>query len=220
MDRRRGESPSLHLVMNERAAEVRGSFPLLSSDGDLLDRFNIRVVLPADYPQALPIVFETGGRIPKTADRHVFPRAGDCCVILEDTRWESFPIGASFRTYLDVPLRNYFLGQSLVERGDPWPFGDWSHGGRGILEYYSQAIESDDLKVVRSFVGLLALAQAKGHHTCFCGSESRLRDCCKDIVDMWRERVPPHVARRSRDWLAPAVLKRRRPRGNVQATRQ
>jgi len=194
---------NLHLFIVGNRAEIRGSFPVLGADGLVLDRYSLRITFPDEYPEALPEVQEVAGRIPRIADRHIFTDSGNCCVLLEDARWESFPVGASFRTFLELPVHNYFLGQSLVERRENWPFDDWSHGGRGIYEYYSEALHTKDFDVVRRFVGLLALAEAKGHHECFCGSRSRLRDCCSTVVSVWRERVPAGVARRSLGWLQP-----------------
>ena len=188
---------NLHLFMGENSAEVRGSFPVVGIDGRILDRYSIRIRFPDRYPEALPVVEEVGGRIPWAADRHIFTDAGTCCVLLEDARWESFPVGASFRTFLEVPVRNYFLGQSLVARGEAWPFGEWSHGAAGVAEYYAEILETTDLATIRGFVGLLALSEAKGHHECFCGSKQRLRKCCGALIATWRGRIPLGVARRS-----------------------
>jgi hypothetical protein len=33
----------------------------------------------------------------------------------------------TFRAFLDGPMRNFFLGQILVEAGKPWPFGERPH---------------------------------------------------------------------------------------------
>jgi hypothetical protein len=147
-------------------------------------------------------VEEVGGRIPRTADRHVFTDSGACCVLLEDARWEAFPVGASFRTFLEGPVQSYFLGQGLVERGEEWPFGEWSHWTAGVTEYYAEILETTDLTTIRRFVGLLALSEAKGHHECFCGSRQRLRRCCGEVVRKWRARIPSATARRSASILS------------------
>jgi hypothetical protein len=131
-----GDFRNLHLFLEKGRAEVRGSFPVVGADGRILDRYSVRIVFPDSYPRELPAVQEVGGRIPRTADRHVFSDSGNCCVLLADARWESFPVGASLRRYLEVPLHNYFLGQSLVEQGEPWPFKDWGHGAVGVVSRF------------------------------------------------------------------------------------
>ena len=199
-----GAFQNLHLFVIDGVAEVRGSFPVFAADGQVLDRYSIRIRFPDRYPDELPVVEEVGGRIPRTADRHVFTDSGACCVLLEETRWEVFRVGDSFRTFLEGPVQAYFLGQSLVERGEEWPFGEWSHGALGIAEYYAEILETTDLTTIRRFVNLLALSQAKGHHECFCGSGQRLRRCCRDVIAKWRSRISVRVARRSARMLAPA----------------
>jgi hypothetical protein len=200
-----GNFRNLHLFIEGQRAEIRGSFPVMGADGRILDRYFIRIVFPDSYPNRLPSVQEVAGRVPRTADRHVFTDTGHCCVLLEDARWESFPVGASFRTYLEVPLHNYFLGQTLVEQGEPWPFKGWGHGALGIAEYYAEILKTEDLVVIRRFVGLLALSRAQGHNDCFCGSGKRLRGCCRERLELWRGRIPPTTARVSKRYLDRAV---------------
>ena len=194
-----GDFGNLHLFVVDGMAEVRGAFPVMGADGQILDRYSIRIRLPDQYPEKLPSVEEVGGRIPRTADRHVFTDSGACCVLLEEARWEAFPVGASFRTFLEGPVQSYLLGQSLVERGEEWPFGEWSHGALGVAEYYAEILETTDLATM----GLLALSEAKGHHECFCGSRQRLRRCCGDLLAKWRGRIPAATARRSASMLSP-----------------
>lgn len=204
-----GAFGNLHLFVVDRIGEVRGSFPVVGADGQVLDRYSICIRFPDRYPDELPVVEEVGGRIPRTADRHVFSDSGACCVLLEEARWQTFPVGESFRSFLEGPVQAYFLGQSLVERGEDWPFGEWSHGAAGVAEFYAEILETKDLATIRRFVELLSLSDAKGHHKCFCGSGRRLRRCCDDIVAKWRSRIPVGVARKSAGMLAPA----RRPSG-------
>ena len=213
-----GPFHNLHLFIVDGVAEVRGSFPVVSADGRVLDRYSVRIRFPDRYPDEMPVVEEVGGRVPRTADRHVFTDSGACCVLLEEARWEAFPVGASFRTFLEGPLQAYFLGQSLVERGEEWPFGEWSHGGLGIAEYYSEVLDTKDLRKIRSFVDLLSLADAKGHHICYCGSGRRLRDCCSEIVATWRARITPATARRSALLLRVPPRTRRSRRTRRRAT--
>lgn len=198
-----GSFQNLHLFVVDGVAEVRGSFPVLAADGRILDRYSVRIRFPDRYPDDLPVVEEVGGRIPRTADRHVYPDSGACCLLLEEARWEAFPVGDSFRKFLEGPVQAYFLGQSLVERGEAWPFGEWSHGALGIAEYYAEILDTTDLATIRRFVGLLALSEAKGHHVCFCGSRQRLRRCCGDLIATWRARIPVETARVSASMLRP-----------------
>ena len=174
-------------------AHVRGTFPIRSAEGKEIDRYQVRIMLPDDYPDALPIVFEVGERVPRIVDRHINPN-GSACVMLPDDRWRCFPHGARFRQFLDGPVHQYLVSQSLVDLGKPWPFGQWSHGVQGRLEYYQWLFGTSDIGVVARTLRILAKVDFKPHATCPCGSGRRIRDCCSARIRDLRRKIPPEVA--------------------------
>lgn len=187
--------PTLHLFLSDSRAEIRGTFPVRDEAGRTLDEYSISIELPPRYPDRLPIVRETAGRIPHTLDRHVVSTTGTCCVLLPDARWEEFPIGAPFAEYLAGPLRNYFLGQSVVELGGEWPFGEWAHGNEARLDYYRALFSTNNAITVRRFLEAIAWPHRKGRVECPCGSRRRLRKCCRAKVDELRKKLPRETAR-------------------------
>ena len=191
------EYPSLHLFVSEGNFEVRGTFPVLDEAGRTLDEYVVAIELPRHYPDDLPIVRETAGRIPRTLDRHVLPSTGTCCVLLSDARWEEFPVGAPFSDYLAGPLRNYFLGQSIVEDGGKWPFGEWAHGPAAKRDYYRGLFQTENRATMRLFLEVLGWPNLKGRARCPCGSGRRLSKCCRAKVDDLRAKIPPATARRA-----------------------
>jgi hypothetical protein len=62
--------PELRFAVEDGVVYIRGSFPVLF-EGQVLDRYAVELQLPRNHPHALPVVRETGGRIPRTDDRHV-----------------------------------------------------------------------------------------------------------------------------------------------------
>ena len=189
-----GHYSSLHLFISDGKSEVRGTFPVLSVDGKVLDRYLVAIELLCDYPNSLPVVREVGGRIPWSDDFHV-ETDGKACVLMPDDRWRCFPEGAPFLQFLDGPLHDFFLGQSLVALGGDWPFGQWKHGAEGVYEYYQELLEAQDERTVRRFLHVLAKLNLKTHWDCPCGSGRKIRKCCASkIVDL-RGKIPPAVAR-------------------------
>jgi hypothetical protein len=69
-------------------------------------------------------------------------------------------------SFVDGPARNYFLGQALVERGNPWPFGEWAHGLRGKLDYYKSLVGTDNPRTICRFLECLQANKVKGHWDC------------------------------------------------------
>lgn len=192
--------PQLHFHVDNDVVFIRGSFPVVY-EGKELDHYSIEIELPRSYPESLPIVRETGGRIPCTADRHMNSQERTACVMLPDERWRLWPQGSGLLAYLSGPLRNFFLGQSVVDTGEPWPFGEWGHGAKGIVEYYSTLLKTDDIGVIAGFLEYLAKKKTKGHWPCPCGSGKRLRDCHRELVRDLRDKIPRRYAEESLDRL-------------------
>lgn len=185
--------PNLHLLIVLGRAEVRGTFPVWAPDGQGLDRYRVSIELPADYPKVLPVVREVGGRLPWHEDYHI-EREGKACVLMPDDRWRCFPVGAPFRQYLEVPLHNFFLSQTVHAETGEWPFGQWDHGRDGIFQYYRWLLDTDDDLAVRRFLHVLAKIDLKKHYECPCGSGKKIKKCCFGKLRDLRQKIPAYIA--------------------------
>jgi len=188
----RSTYPDLHLYQDNGHILIRGSFPV-AHEGAILDRYSIEIERPESYPESIPIVREIGGLIPRTADYHMNAQ-GEACLFLPDECWRFFPPGTSLVPFLDGPVRNFFLGQSLVRRGQPWPFGQWGHGPQGIYEFYTELLGTNDLVTIRRYLEYLTKENVKGHWSCPCGSGQRLRNCHLNEVRDLRAKIPRSAA--------------------------
>jgi hypothetical protein len=142
--------------------------------GVILERYQIEIRVPRDYPKTLPVVEEIGGRIPRIADHHISADGTACLLVPEEWLLAG---DQSFRAFLDGPIRNFFLGQILVEAGKPWPFGERSHGYDGLIESYRELLAITDPTRVIAYFDCLRRRALKGHFDCPCGSNKRLRNC-------------------------------------------
>ena len=97
--------------------------------------------------------------------------------------------------FLDGPLRNYLLGNTLVEMGEPWPFGEWSHGSQGVREFYGELLGTTDSTVIARYLAYLGKPILRGHWSCPCGSRKKVRDCHLQALRTLRTQVPAEVAR-------------------------
>lgn len=196
--------PNLHFYPQGDRVLVRGMLPILH-EREELDRYAVEIVLLADYPDILPLVFEVGGRVPRDADHHINRETGEACLFVPDERWRVCPPSMGFLEFLDGPVRSFFLGQSLFRLTGEWPFGQRSHGGDGIREYYSELLGTEDATVIRGYLECLSRPVLKGHWPCPCGNGKRLRDCHRAQVEELRAKIRPAVALRSWESLRKAV---------------
>ncbi len=191
--------PTLHFSIRNFTVYISGSFPL-ADGGKIFDRYSIEIELPHDYPQGLPLVWEVGGRIARIADRHIYSDTGSACLFVRDEREWVYPSGSSVLDFLNGPVRDFFVSQSLYEIDGTWPFGQRSHGVKGIAEFYFEKLNTTDLQTVLRYLNILKRKEIKGHWLCPCGSGTKLRQCHREQLTELRSRIPQQVACRS--WRA------------------
>lgn len=187
--------PELRLVVENDTVFLRGSFKI-EEDGETLDRYLIEVEFPDDYADSLPIVREVGGRIPRIEDRHVYNSKGEICAIVPE-EWFLRPNSDSIQNFLSGPVRNFFIGQSLVEQGKPWPFGQRAHRIPGLYEAYAEILGVSDQESINRYLDLLSRDPIRRHWDCPCGNGKRLRDCHLEFVRDLQKKIQPSIARRA-----------------------
>jgi hypothetical protein len=193
--------PDLKFSLRDGAPLITGYFPLFEGER-VYDRYLIEIELPKESPRGLPTVREMGGRIQRVPDCHINPD-GTACVVLPDAFWHENPDGMSLMEFLNGPLRGYFASQSLVESGvpNPWPAGEWKHGASGIIDFYSQLLETQDPQKLRAYFKILTSKKIRGHWPCPCGKQ-RLRSCPHHtLVDRIRSRIPRKLLVKSAEAL-------------------
>ena len=131
-------------------------------EGQVLDRYSVELQLARNHPSGLPVVRETGGRIPRHDDRHINTADGTACVLIPDERWRLWPPGAPLLKFLTGPLHSFFLAQTMVEEGEPWPFGQWAHGAKGVFQYYRELLKTSDLRVITTYLDYLSRQEGEG----------------------------------------------------------
>lgn len=186
--------PTLRLDIQDGQAEVRGTFPILDKDGTEFDRWEVSIVLPHGYPRDLPVVRETGRRIPANLDNHVLESDGTACVLLPETRYKWFPHGAPFREYLDGPLRAFFANQSYRARGGEWVHGEWEHGPIAAVQFYKEILGSTEDIV--GWRGIIAMALGlRNDQLCPCGRRRPVQRCHPILLEV-RDNMGSGIAER------------------------
>lgn len=79
--------------------------------------------------------------------------------------------------FIEELLVPYLYSYSYFEKTSRMPFGELSHGGKGITEYYQQLLQLDSEVAVIGFLRVLADDDYRGHHHCPCSNGKNLRAC-------------------------------------------
>lgn len=168
---------------------MRVLFPMHASyDGVLIVRdCSLRLVLPDDYPYAIPKVYETTGTVPEGFVHRYAD--GSLCVGVPGQILIESPEGIDLVRFIEGPVAACLYSAFYQEKYGCMPFGERSHGATGILEYYDGLFSTTPEKTI-VLMQLVAKGRYRGHLPCPCGSDRKLRDCHGNLI---KKLSDPHL---------------------------
>lgn len=164
------------------ATVLQGQFAFVGTHergGTIEDTFTLRIHVPASFPRELPIVHETGGRIPKAGEFHVNQTDHSLCLgsplgLLQALSKKPTLVG--FAENCLVPYL-YAISYKLTH-GGPLLFGELDHGTPGILADYMRIFALTSPYQVRATLELLTLKKRRANKMpCPCGCGCRTGRC-------------------------------------------
>ena len=179
----------------------------LSNGIRIKDEYKIEVVFQNSEHSNLPQVYERGSKIEAVAkkrdlkleDLHINP-SGAVCLCIRENESYNFPKGFNLRDFFNNLVIPFFYSQSYFEKNNSWPWGQYSHGILGLLEWYAERRETTKNKIEKFITQLPKYplwqecrqrlkqkGKIKGHHLCVCGSSEKFRNCHKQVFDgLWK----------------------------------
>lgn len=157
---------------------VKGGFEIKNERGEVLETYSLEITIPQSYPNSrLPIVREVSQRIPRNKDRHIF-EDGRLCLSTPLGELLICRDGITFLKFLDEVLHPFLASQYAISCGwlNEFPQGEYSHGGKGIYESYSEFLEIDGIDKAISAL-IMATKRNQRNKKCFCASRKKLKDC-------------------------------------------
>ena len=155
--------------------------------------FSTTLAIPHNYPNGVPILKCNQKEIPWDADRHVYPNGMACLCVASEYRTH-WPKGSDITDFLSKLVVPYFVAQSYFDTHGHWPAtGQRSHGRAGIIESYRELLSplgSVTERTVHDTMKLMArVSPPKGHDSCPCGSERKLRKCHRELFWKLRNKI-------------------------------
>lgn len=185
--------PDLEFSESEKYLRASGRFHIYETvDGsNVLDSFDVVFCFERSFPENEPYIAETGKRLPRDIDRHVYPW-GQCCTCIWP-QWRGTVKDLTVKAFVDGPVRDFFLSQLYFEQHKTWPFGEWRHGRSGLIQAAKSmlGLDGQDLneRQLRAYMSAATAKSIKGHWACPCGSGKRLRDCHREQVEALNRKV-------------------------------
>jgi hypothetical protein len=160
---------------------LRGKFwfkASVSSGDEIDDSYKLEIVVSDKFPQALPKVKETGGKIPRDGNFHVNPD-GTLCLgspLRLLRKVHSSPSLTGFADKCLVPYL-YAVSYKLMHGGD-FVFGELAHGDQGIVDDYSVMLGLKEKHQIQRAIQLLGIKKRIANKKlCPCGCGKRLGAC-------------------------------------------
>ncbi len=171
----------------------------------IIERFEIKIEIPEDFPFSVPRVFEIGSVLGKSPNDH-FNSDDSACLFVEPERYRKWPPGSGIRDFLNGPVREFFFSQAYRRLSGTWPFGEWSHGNLGILEFYGNHFGTKSVAVIKGLLEASLQSRLFRQWRCPCGTNKRLLKCHGDSIKSLNY-VPDTERQKGIDICAMAISK-------------
>lgn len=171
------------------------------------NQFKVKIVVTKDYPNRIPQVHETGGRVPSVLDRHYMSDGTGCCLVMPHRYREYFKPLMTFEDFVDILVVPFFKNQLYYEINGTFVQG-YKHGELGIWEHYFEIFGSDlTSDILYKLVDTVLLQREdrkiriKGHRACPCGSGLIQRRCHGKGLIQLKEFGSTNKLRDTKHWL-------------------
>ena len=148
---------------------------------EIEDEYDVDITLPLSDTEILPSAKETGQRIPIKGENHINPDGSMCLGAPLQVR-QKFRRNPTLSNFIKNLLIPFLYAISFKEKHGYMPFGELSHGSKGIFEYYKELLEIDSDYSVLEFLKIIVEDNYRGHIICPCKSGERLRNCHGPLI--------------------------------------
>lgn len=172
--------PGLSLSDKDGKPVVHGKLSLIDKDGVLHTTYSIEIHAVEEYPNRFPYVFETGDRIPRNIDWHIFETDGHCCLKNLPEEILICKEKLNLDKFIIEEVTPYFFNQLYREKHGYF-LQERSHGLIGELEFFFDLFRTADLlKVYKMLYVIKQRLEPTRTEKCFCGSKEKYRRCHRD----------------------------------------
>ena len=150
----------------------------VSGGEEIKDCYKLEIIVPKEFPNALPIVKEIDGKIPRNETFHV-NTDGSLCLASPLRLLKKIYNSPNLKGFAERCLIPYLYSVSYkLKNGGNFIFGELLHGEQGILDDYSQMFKLSKKSHIIQAVKLLGMKKRIANKKqCPCGCGRRLGAC-------------------------------------------
>jgi hypothetical protein len=156
---------------------IEGSLDITDDEGNWWDSFKIRLFVMPGYPYSIPVMFENGGKLEKSADRH-FHEDNSCCVAMEHTLLHRCSSGLTITDFLQEFAVPYFANQIYYNINGKYADKEYAHGFSGVRQFYEETLSvNNDATAIMLLDALVTSTLPGRNSSCICGSGKKFKNC-------------------------------------------
>lgn len=136
------EYPSLKRELIDQKYFLRGELDVVDKNEKHWDTYSVEIHYQEGFPYRFPTLFETGGKIPKIGDWHIYEDTLSCCVKVEPAEIIRCLTGITVLEYIKEEALPYLFNQTHRRIEGYYVNGEYSHGTGGFFEFYSEELKT------------------------------------------------------------------------------
>lgn len=175
--------PDLVFIETDKLLELKGKFAFIAEyEGleTLKNIYEIKVLFPINYPMDVPNVYETAGKIDSFHRNKATD--GSLCLGVPSEIHQIFSTERTLKNFFDNLLIPFLYSHTYYEKYKKPPWGERDHGGKGIIQYYQEKLNTINIYGILDFLEISLQEKYRGHILCPCGSNKKLRNCHIDLL--------------------------------------
>lgn len=161
------------LKYNNMNQKVTGNIHIeyLCNDEFIKGDFEIKIKL---FKDDLPKVWEVS-KIVRKSYPHLYEDRGLC--LATDLEQKLYLKNHTIIEWIKEYVEKYFVSYIYYKKYGVFPFGEHSHGNKGIYEFIQMYYKIDNIREAKNIYEYVCTKKYRGHLDCPCGSKRKMRDC-------------------------------------------
>lgn len=156
--------------------EINGCIDVIDDEGSIWDSYDVKIVVPANYPNELFELFETGNKIPKDPNWH---NSISCCLSTNAVMFSEMEDNLSLLNWLEKFAHPFLANHVYKVKTGSYASKEFDHGEMGIIQGYFQVFKTTELSTVIRNLRLVSRNKKNGRNfPCFCNSGKKYKHCC------------------------------------------
>lgn len=166
------------LIYNKEDETIEGMMQIqcICKDEYINDIFEIKIKF---FKNKIPEVFEISKKI-KPSYHHLY-NDGKLC-LATDIEQELYLKEHDILEWIEEYVKKYFVSYIYYKRYKVFPFEEHSHGEKGIYEFLKEYFVVENIDVAKNIFEYVCTKKYRGHASCPCGSNKRLRNCHGNLI--------------------------------------